>query len=72
VAITTLHNFAMPLIRYATGDLARNPEGPDGRPSACACGRTLPLIERVPAAEKSAIRPPAEQDGKTARHCHED
>ena len=59
VAITTLHNFVMPLIRYATGDLARNLQGLDGRPGPCACGRTLPLIERVPAAEKRANRAPA-------------
>jgi phenylacetate-coenzyme A ligase PaaK-like adenylate-forming protein len=49
----------MPLIRYATGDLARNLQGLDGRPGPCACGRTLPLIERVPAAEKRANRAPA-------------
>jgi phenylacetate-CoA ligase len=36
VLITDLHNFAMPFIRYANGDLAV--EGPDER---CRCGRTL-------------------------------
>jgi phenylacetate-CoA ligase len=40
VVVTTLHNFAMPLIRYAVGDLAEA-----GAP--CACGRTLPVITRV-------------------------
>jgi phenylacetate-CoA ligase len=36
VLITGLRNYAMPLIRYDTGDLAEVAEGP------CACGRTLP------------------------------
>ena len=36
VVITGLSNFAMPLIRYDTGDLAEVADGP------CACGRTLP------------------------------
>ena len=40
VVVTPLHNFAMPLIRYAIGDLAEV-----GSP--CDCGRTLPVITRV-------------------------
>ena len=40
VVVTPLHNFAMPLIRYAIGDLAEVGE-------SCACGRTLPVIKRV-------------------------
>lgn len=36
VLVTGLRNYAMPLIRYDTGDLAEVVEGP------CACGRTLP------------------------------
>lgn len=40
VIVTPLHNFAMPLIRYAVGDLAEAGGG-------CACGRTLPVITRV-------------------------
>ena len=35
-----LHNFAMPLIRYAIGDLAEVG-------AACPCGRTLPVLRRV-------------------------
>ncbi len=40
VVVTPLHNFAMPLIRYAIGDLAEAGE-------ACACGRTLPVLKRI-------------------------
>lgn len=40
VVITTLHNFAMPLIRYDIGDYAEA-----GAP--CACGRGLPVIRRI-------------------------
>ncbi len=40
VVVTTLHNFAMPLIRYEIGDLAEA-----GGP--CACGRGLPVINRI-------------------------
>jgi phenylacetate-CoA ligase len=40
VVLTPLHNFAMPLLRYAIGDLAEV-----GEP--CPCGRTLPVLRRV-------------------------
>src|SRR5690606_24093824 len=40
VVLTTLNNFAKPLIRYVIGDYAE--VGP-----ACACGRGLPVINRV-------------------------
>jgi phenylacetate-CoA ligase len=40
VVVTTLHNFAMPLVRYEIGDLAEV-----GEP--CACGRGLPVLRRV-------------------------
>jgi phenylacetate-CoA ligase len=40
VVITTLHNFAMPLIRYEIGDYAEA-----GAP--CPCGRGLPVIARI-------------------------
>ena len=39
VVITTLHNFVMPLIRYANGDYAEV-----GEP--CPCGRGLPVLQR--------------------------
>ena len=40
VVVTSLHNFAMPLLRYEIGDSAEL----GGR---CTCGRTLPTIARV-------------------------
>lgn len=40
VLITTLHNFAMPLIRYELGDYAE--VGP-----VCDCGRGLPVLRRI-------------------------
>ena len=40
VVITTLHNFAMPLIRYEIGDFARV-----GEP--CGCGRGLPTLTEI-------------------------
>ncbi len=40
---TTLHNRAMPLIRYRTGDRI---DGLDPHAS-CACGRTLPVIRAI-------------------------
>lgn len=40
VLITTLHNFAMPLIRYEIGDYATV-----GMP--CGCGRGLPVLTRI-------------------------
>lgn len=40
VAVTTLHNFAMPLIRYVLNDYAEV-----GEP--CDCGRGLPVLTRI-------------------------
>lgn len=40
VVLTSLHNFAMPLVRYAIGDFAEV-----GRP--CPCGRGLPVLTRI-------------------------
>jgi phenylacetate-CoA ligase len=40
VVVTTLHNFATPLIRYDIGDYAQV-----GAP--CPCGRGLPVLERI-------------------------
>jgi len=42
VIVTGLHNFVQPFIRYRLGDLAvRRPE------RGCACGRSLPILERL-------------------------
>ena len=40
VVVSTLHNFAMPLLRYASGDFAEV-----GEP--CSCGRGLPVLRRI-------------------------
>ncbi len=40
VVVTSLHNFAMPLIRYELGDYAE-----PGEP--CSCGRGLPVLRRI-------------------------
>lgn len=40
VVVSTLHNFAMPLLRYASGDFAEV-----GEP--CPCGRGLPVLKRI-------------------------
>lgn len=40
---TTLHNFAMPLLRYEVGDYIE--PFPDNDPPPCPCGRTLPLVK---------------------------
>lgn len=40
VVATPLHNFAMPLLRYAPGDLAEV-----GGP--CSCGRSLPVLKEI-------------------------
>jgi phenylacetate-CoA ligase len=40
VVVTTLHNFAMPLLRYDIGDYAEVGE-------QCSCGRGLPVLKRI-------------------------
>jgi phenylacetate-CoA ligase len=42
VVVTDLHNFAMPFIRYANGDMATMARAP-----RCPCGRGLRKLERV-------------------------
>lgn len=49
VVVTTLHNFAMPLIRYEIGDYAVA-----GAP--CPCGRGLPVIERILGRTRNMLR----------------
>ncbi len=41
IVATGLHNMAMPLVRYATGDTAAL------KPGTCSCGRTLQLLETL-------------------------
>jgi len=54
VVLTSLHNFAMPLIRYAIGD--RAVFGP-----ACRCGRSLPVLSAIPGRARDMLTMP---DGK--------
>lgn len=42
VVVTDLHNYAMPLVRYANGDRATSAPG-----IACDCGRGLPILQSV-------------------------
>lgn len=51
VVLTTLHNFGMPLIRYALGDYAEV-----GEP--CDCGRNLPVLKRIMGRERNMLRYP--------------
>lgn len=51
VVVSTLHNFAMPLLRYASGDYAEV-----GEP--CACGRGLPVLTRIAGRQRNMILRP--------------
>ena len=51
VVISSLHNYASPLLRYEIGDYAE-------MGGACVCGRTLPVINRIVGRERNMwIRP---------------
>lgn len=52
VLITDLHNYGMPLMRYANGDIATEKHG------KCACGRGLPLLASVDGRRMDALRTP--------------
>lgn len=51
LVVSSLHNMAMPLIRYVVGDLATA-----GEP--CTCGRTLPTLTRIAGRERNLVRLP--------------
>ncbi|WP_421783468.1 phenylacetate--CoA ligase family protein [Kiloniella litopenaei] len=51
IVVTPLHNFAMPLIRYAVGDF-----GVMGAP--CSCGRGLPVLKSILGRERNRLRQP--------------
>ena len=55
VVVTTLHNYATPLIRYEIGDYAQV-----GEP--CLCGRGLPVITRILGRSRNMLHLP---DGET-------
>ena len=48
VVVTTLHNFAMPLVRYDIGDYAEVGD-------ACPCGRGLPLLRRIVGRQRNLL-----------------
>jgi phenylacetate-CoA ligase len=49
IVVTRLDNFAMPFIRYRSGDLGIVAKG------SCRCGRSLPLIEKIEGRLQDAI-----------------
>ena len=51
VVVTPLHNFAMPLVRYAIGDHAEVGE-------ACLCGRGLATLRRIMGRQRNMMRLP--------------
>lgn len=51
IVVSTLHNFAMPLLRYASGDYAEV-----GVP--CACGRGLPALRRIVGRQRNMLLRP--------------
>src|SRR5262249_14466253 len=51
MVVTTLHNFAMPFVRYANGDYAE--VGP-----ACPCGRGLPVLTRIAGRQRNMLMRP--------------
>lgn len=50
IIATDLHNYGMPLLRYANGDLATPGHG------TCSCGRGLPLLASVEGRKLDALR----------------
>jgi phenylacetate-CoA ligase len=52
VVVTDLHNYGMPFLRYANGDLATAAERP------CSCGRGLPRLKRVDGRKLDTLRTP--------------
>ena len=50
ILITDLHNYGMPFVRYASGDLGRITE------TSCPCGRGLPQLQSVDGRVLDALR----------------
>ena len=59
VVVTALHNFALPLIRYAPGDYAEL-----GEP--CPCGRGLPTLTRILGRHRNRL---VHHDGRISWPC---
>jgi phenylacetate-CoA ligase len=55
VLVSTLHNFTMPLLRYEIGDYAQ-------AGALCACGRGLPVLQRIAGRRRNMLRLP---DGRS-------
>lgn len=51
VVLTSLHNFAAPMIRYDIGDFAE-------QGSLCDCGRTLPVMKRILGRQRNMLKYP--------------
>jgi len=51
IVVSTLHNFATPLIRYEIGDYAE-------AGGACPCGRGLPVLKRIMGRVRNMLRMP--------------
>lgn len=47
VIVTPFYNYAMPLVRYATGDIVELASRPFGLADRCICGKSLPVIQRI-------------------------
>jgi phenylacetate-CoA ligase len=52
VAVTDLHNYGMPMVRYLNGDRATYAAG------FCTCGRTLPLLASIDGRVLDIIKTP--------------
>jgi len=52
IVVTPLHNFAMPLLRYAIGDFAEVGED-------CACGRRLPVLKEILGRARDSVMLPS-------------
>ena len=59
VVVTTLHNFAMPLLRYDIGDYAEVG-------ASCPCGRGLGVLTRILGRQRNLLVLP---DGRRAGRC---
>jgi phenylacetate-CoA ligase len=53
IVLTSLHNYAMPFIRYDTGDRAV------AGSAVCACGRGFPLVEQLEGRSVETLRLPS-------------
>ncbi|WP_120495295.1 phenylacetate--CoA ligase family protein [Kiloniella sp. EL199] len=51
IVVTPLHNFVMPLVRYAVGDYGVMGE-------SCSCGRGLPVLKSILGRERNRLRQP--------------